>query len=243
MNTKRNDPTIMLGRCIDRAREIAASGEMSYKTALDQMAAKFGVRDWEELESSVKNEQASLWKAFDRFVTQVSLDIIAPKPDRGIHKRDMIARWIMRTLLRPILAIGIPIRWLEKTIVAIATISTFGCAPLAHAVWHDDKAFPMQPELIVVGITLSTTMSAWLASRWLVMSGDPNHAVTSSMRAWAVHSAAIATIFGSLPMVTMAKWSSTTIAESAIGLMSLLSAPMWIAAMQISTLRDDGSAS
>jgi hypothetical protein len=243
MKNDRNGPGRVLELCIAQAREIAAGGDMTYTAALEHVAFEHGMSDWRTLEAVMKEERgATRMNPLAYLIAHTSISILAPKPERRIHVRDRLARGITRMITLPFTTMGVPMRVLEASTAIAAALSTFGCIPLAYAIWRDDKGFYMNPGIIAIGMVMSTVVSIWLATRWLIMSGDPLHPVASSIRAWAVHAAAIGTVFGTMPGMMISRWLSPSMTETTVALMSLLASPLWIAAMQTGTLRAEEEA-
>jgi hypothetical protein len=243
MKNDRNGPGRVLELCIAQAREIAARGDMTYAAALEHVAFEHGMIDWRTLEAVMKEErEATRMNPLAHMIAQISIIILAPKHERRMHVRDRLARGLTRMITLPFTSIGMPMRILEASTAVAAALSTFGCIPLAYAIWHDDKGFYMEPGIITIGMVMSTVVSIWLATRWLIMSGDPLHPVASSIRAWSVHAGSIGTIFGMMPGMMIVRWLSPSIAETTVALMSLLASPLWIAAMQTGTLRAEAEA-
>jgi hypothetical protein len=226
---------------IAEAREAAAGGRIKYQDALETFAKREGFTDWATLTAIAKNGYSSIEHretgGADYIRDKTASGALYYGTARTEFRRD---RWLAAALgavMDALKRMGVPYRFSETSIVWTAWATTLSMPILYANAWARPGVVSPHPEPLLLEMLLSLCFGAWLASRWIIMTGDPLHRIVPSIRTTAITVSTLVMVPTSAALYQLTWMTSVTIDDIAAAVSIAATVPLWVMAMHATGIR------
>lgn len=226
---------------IAEARKAAAGGRIRYQDALEGFAKREGFTDWETLTAIAKNGYSSIEHretgGADYIRDKTASGALYYGVARTEFRRDRWPAAGIGAVMGALRRIGVPYRFSEAAVVTAAWTTTLSMPILYVNAWARPGVVSPHPEPLLIEMFLALSFGAWLASRWIITTGDPMHRIVPSIRTTAITVSTLVMLLTSAALYQLT-WMTTVEADDVAAAVSIVATiPLWIMAMHATGVR------